>query len=95
MLLFLPLHSETVSQIYRVLLYTMGSASRDTVKMLVLETDEPHPETMKHRGRFGEIIDRFFRDAGEAHDPPLSVETEMHFVVDDPVSLLCIIRLRH
>jgi hypothetical protein len=42
----------------------MGSAAGDTVRMLVLETDEPHPETMKHRGRFGEIIDRFFVDAG-------------------------------
>ncbi|KAF7188489.1 putative glutamine amidotransferase-like protein C13C5.04 [Pseudocercospora fuligena] len=59
-------------------------ASRETVKMLVLETDEPHPETMKHRGRFGEIIDRFFSNAGARHDPPLSIETDMRFIVDDP-----------
>ncbi|EME83225.1 uncharacterized protein MYCFIDRAFT_65618 [Pseudocercospora fijiensis CIRAD86] len=54
--------------------------------MLVLETDEPHPETMKHRGRFGEIMDRLFRAAGDRHDPPLGIETDMRFIVDDPAN---------
>ncbi|KAF2215627.1 hypothetical protein CERZMDRAFT_109549 [Cercospora zeae-maydis SCOH1-5] len=57
---------------------------RETVRMLVLETDETHPKTMREIGGFGEIIDRFFTHAGDSHDPPLGTETEMHFVVDDP-----------
>lgn len=53
--------------------------------MLVLETDEPHPDDVREKGSFGEILDRFFTKAGQNHEPPLSVETEMHFVVDDVV----------
>lgn len=62
----------------------MGSIQQnETVKMLVLETDEPHPDTVREKGSFGEILDRFFTQAGQEHDPPLGVETDMHFVVDD------------
>ncbi|KAM3425557.1 putative glutamine amidotransferase-like protein C13C5.04 [Cercospora zeina] len=62
----------------------MISRTQETVKMLVLETDETDPKTMRERGGFGEIIDRFFTNAGNSHDPPLGIETDMHFVVDDP-----------
>ncbi|KAI5356633.1 putative glutamine amidotransferase domain containing protein ChyE [Septoria linicola] len=62
----------------------MISMARETVKMLVLETDETHPKTMKESGDFGQIINRFFTEAGENHDPPLGIETDMHFVVEAP-----------
>jgi GMP synthase-like glutamine amidotransferase len=54
------------------------------IKLLVLETDEPHPETKDERGSFGKIFHNLFAEAGCNHDPPLGVETDMHFVVDDP-----------
>jgi hypothetical protein len=62
-----------------------------TVKMLVLETDEPHLKTMQECGSFGEIIGNLFKKAGEEHDPPLGIETDMHFVVEDPVCQMSII----
>lgn len=52
--------------------------------MLVLETDEPHPETQDRRGSFGEIFASLFKEAGNAHNPPLGVSTKMCYVVDDP-----------
>lgn len=55
-----------------------------TVRMLVLETDEPHPEAKASRGSFGAMFDALFKEAGRIHDPPLSVETEMRYVVEDP-----------
>jgi len=57
---------------------------RDTVRILVLETDEPHPETQDRKGSFGQIFSEVFSKAGDNHDPPLGVETEMHYVVNDP-----------
>ena len=51
--------------------------------MLVLETDEPHPDTQAERGSFGAILDDLFREAGAEHSPPLGIETEMHYVVED------------
>ncbi|CAK1357704.1 putative glutamine amidotransferase-like protein [Cercospora beticola] len=62
----------------------MISKARETVKMLVLETDEPDPRTVEEKGGFGEIGDRFFTKAGDNHDPPLGIETDTHFVVEDP-----------
>lgn len=59
---------------------TMG---KDTIKMLVLETDATHPETQQRRGGFGQVFKQLFEQAGDAHDPPLGVETDMHFVVED------------
>jgi len=50
--------------------------------MLVLETDEVHPETEDRRGSFGDIFKKLFRTAGEKHDPPLAIETDMRFVVE-------------
>jgi GMP synthase-like glutamine amidotransferase len=52
--------------------------------MLVLETDEPHPETQDRKGSFGEIIHTLFNTAGSRHSPPLKAYTSMHYVVDDP-----------
>ena len=53
--------------------------------MLVLETDETHPDTMEEDGGFGKIVDRLFTTAGNNHDPPLGIEVDMHFVVEDEV----------
>lgn len=55
---------------------------RETIKMLVLETDTPHPETQQRRGNFGHVFKQLFEQAGDAHDPPLGVETDMHYVVE-------------
>lgn len=57
--------------------------SRDTIRMLVLETDATHPETQERRGSFGAVFHQLFDQAGAAHDPPLGVETDMHYVVED------------
>jgi len=56
--------------------------SKDSVRMLVLETDEVHPETKSRRGSFGDIFDQLFQSAGKKHDPPLSIEVDMRFVVE-------------
>lgn len=64
----------------------MISKARETVKMLVLETDQTDPNTMEESGSFGQIIDRLFTTAGNNHDPPLGIEVEMLFVVEDEVS---------
>ncbi|ETN36303.1 uncharacterized protein HMPREF1541_08580 [Cyphellophora europaea CBS 101466] len=61
-------------------------ASNDEVHMLVLETDEPHPETRDRKGSFGDIFHNLFNEAGHTHDPPLKITTSMHYVVDDPAN---------
>jgi len=53
------------------------------VRMLVLETDEPHPDTQNEAGSFGDVLDSLFKKAGENHDPKLGVETVMQYVVED------------
>jgi hypothetical protein len=60
--------------------------AQDNIKMLVLETDETHPETMKNQGGFGDLFRELFDNAGRKHEPPLHIDIDMHFVVDDPVS---------
>lgn len=50
---------------------------------MVLETDEPHPDTAKERGSFAEILHHHFAKAGREHDPPLGIETDYRFVVAD------------
>lgn len=62
---------------------TEGAAS-EPVHMLILETDEPHPETKDRKGSFGDIFHELFTKAGSQHDPPLQVTTSMHYIVDDP-----------
>lgn len=54
-----------------------------TVRMMVLETDEPHPDTHVTRGSFGEILHSHFQHAGAEHDPPLGIDTDQVFVVED------------
>ena len=59
------------------------SKTSPKVRMLVLETDEPHPETLNRRGTYGAIIDDLFTKAGKEHSPPLEIETVMTYVVED------------
>lgn len=56
---------------------------RETVRMLVLETDATHPETYERRGSFGDVFHQLFEKAGDAHEPPLGIETDIHYVVED------------
>ncbi|APA05669.1 hypothetical protein SS1G_02004 [Sclerotinia sclerotiorum 1980 UF-70] len=58
--------------------------SGDPIRMLVLETDSPHPEVKENKGGYSDILNSLFKQAGKEHDPPLEIETEMHYVVDDP-----------
>lgn len=53
------------------------------VRIMVLETDKPHPDTQTEKGSFGEILHRHFSRAGEAHHPPLGIETDQEFVVTE------------
>ncbi|KAL8998138.1 MAG: hypothetical protein Q9169_002759 [Polycauliona sp. 2 TL-2023] len=55
----------------------------DYVRMLVLETDEQHPDDHQERGSFGDVFDSLFKKAGHQHDPPLGVETVIRFVAED------------
>ncbi|KAM3069069.1 hypothetical protein ACMFMG_004250 [Clarireedia jacksonii] len=57
---------------------------KDFIRMLVLETDEPDPKTKEAKGGFGKIFDSLFREAGDGHQPPLGIETDMHYIVNDP-----------
>ncbi|GKT80815.1 GMP synthase [Colletotrichum tofieldiae] len=53
------------------------------VRMIVLETDEPHPDTHATKGSFGEILHSHFQHAGAEHDPPLGIDTDQRFVVEE------------
>ena len=59
-----------------------ATPSGTSVRMFVLETDEPHPDTTAARGSFGDIFNELFTTAGKNHDPPLGIETDMHYVVE-------------
>lgn len=50
--------------------------------MLVLETDETHPDTQKEKGGFGEVLNELLVNAGEEHDPKLGIETMMQYIVE-------------
>ncbi|KAH7379247.1 class I glutamine amidotransferase-like protein [Phaeosphaeria sp. MPI-PUGE-AT-0046c] len=54
----------------------------EKVRMLVLETDEPHPDTQKEKGSFGDILNDLLVKAGEAHEPKLAIETVMQYIVE-------------
>ncbi|KAF9699736.1 hypothetical protein EKO04_002687 [Ascochyta lentis] len=54
----------------------------DKVRMLVLETDETHPDTQKEIGGFGEVFNNLFIQAGDDHDPQLGIETMMQYIVE-------------
>lgn len=53
------------------------------IKILILETDEPHPKIQNDKGSYAEILEEHFKKAGRNHDPVLEVEVDTHFVVDD------------
>lgn len=53
------------------------------IKLIVLETDRPHPDTASEKGSFGNILHNHFSKAGAAHHPPLGVETEQVYVVTE------------
>jgi hypothetical protein len=61
---------------------TITSQHPDKVRMLVLETDEPHPDTQEKQGSFGKILNDLLSRAGEAHQPKLAIETVMQYVVE-------------
>jgi GMP synthase-like glutamine amidotransferase len=52
------------------------------VRILVLETDEPHPDTQREVGSFGEVFNELFLKAGDQHEPKLGVETMMQYIVE-------------
>lgn len=53
------------------------------VRLMVLETDWPHPDTYSEKGTFGQILHSHFAKAGSAHHPPLAIETDQVFVVTE------------
>lgn len=55
----------------------------NVVRIMVLETDRPHPDTETEKGSFGDIVQRHFSSAGRDHHPPLGVETDQVFVVTE------------
>jgi hypothetical protein len=61
----------------------MPSSKLPMVKMIVLEVDEPHPDDHKEKGSLGKILERHFIKAGQKHDPPLGVEVDQRFIVED------------
>lgn len=61
---------------------TITSNHPDKVRMLVLETDEPHPDTQEEKGSFGDILNELLVKAGEAHSPRLAIETSMQYIVE-------------
>ena len=60
------------------------SITQETVHLLMLETDEPHPETQDRKGSFGRIFHDLLTEAGSQPDPPLKITTAMLYIVDDP-----------
>ena len=61
---------------------TLLSSHPDNVRMLVLETDETHPDTQKETGSFGVILGELLKKAGDEHEPSLGIETTMQYVVE-------------
>ena len=50
--------------------------------MLVLETDETHPDTQEETGSFGVVLGELLKKAGDEHEPSLGIETAMQYVVE-------------
>ncbi|KAL3465434.1 class I glutamine amidotransferase-like protein [Aspergillus heterothallicus] len=57
--------------------------SAPIIRIMVLETDIPHPDTYSERGSFGQILHEHFAKAGREHHPPLGVEIDQVFVVTE------------
>jgi hypothetical protein len=64
--------------------FTMAPARLEPpkIRMLVLETDEPHPDTQSEQGSFGQVLHNLLEDAGKKHDPELGIETKMQYCVE-------------
>ncbi|TLS31278.1 hypothetical protein PpBr36_02338 [Pyricularia pennisetigena] len=60
-----------------------GESSPPIVRMMVLETDEPHPKSLERKGTYGENLHRHFKAAGDEHKPRLGIEADIRFVVTD------------
>lgn len=60
-----------------------GNRPPPVVRMMVLETDEPHPKSKERLGSYGENLHRHFKAAGDSHKPPLDIESDIRFVVAD------------
>lgn len=61
---------------------TIVSDHPDKVRMLVLETDETHPQTQEEKGSSGVVLNELLKKAGDSHDPSLGIETAMQYVVE-------------
>ena len=61
---------------------TLLSNHPDKVRMLVLETDETHPDTQKETGSFGVVLGELLKKDGDEHKPSLGIETAMQYVVE-------------
>lgn len=61
----------------------MPSDQKPSVKMIILEVDEAHPDDVAEKGNYGEILHRHFVKAGNNHDPPLGIQTDTRFVVPE------------
>jgi GMP synthase-like glutamine amidotransferase len=60
----------------------MISDHPEKVRMLVLETDETHPDTQEETGSFGDVLGQLLKKAGDQHNPSLGIETAMQYVVE-------------
>ncbi|PVI01597.1 class I glutamine amidotransferase-like protein [Periconia macrospinosa] len=54
----------------------------EKVRMLVLETDDPHPDTKAEAGSFGDVLSDLLKRAGDEHKPSLGIETAIQYVVE-------------
>jgi len=61
---------------------TIVSKHPNSIRLFVLETDEPHRDTKNEVGTFGDVLNKLFQRAGDSHDPSLGVETVMQYVVE-------------
>lgn len=59
------------------------SSHPDKVRMLVLETDDLHPETQKEKDGFGNVLGELFKEAGDDHKPSLGIETVIRYIIED------------
>ncbi|KAL2753063.1 hypothetical protein ACRALDRAFT_1072810 [Sodiomyces alcalophilus JCM 7366] len=59
------------------------NSNADVVKLFVLETDEPHPDTQNEKGSFGEIVFHHFYRASMEHHPPLGIDVSYQFIVTE------------
>lgn len=63
--------------------YFQPTNDADVVRIMCLETDEPHPDTQSEKGSFGQVLHDHMSKAGADHHPPLGVETDQVFIVTE------------